>query len=237
MNVLLVIPVYNEDNKIARCVEKLVTYLKKNMRYEYKIVIVDNGSIDRTLEIGRSLEIKHRQVEVVHIDLKGRGRALKKIWKESSADILSYMDVDLSTDLDSYPTVIQALVTNQCDIAVGSRLLRDSQTKRSLMREIISRCYNLVVRMLFHTRFSDAQCGFKGITRNAAQVLLPLVDDNDWFFDTELLVWAENIGYNILDIPVKWEENPDSRVQIVRTAVQDIKGILRLRKQLKYKKA
>jgi glycosyltransferase involved in cell wall biosynthesis len=231
----LTIPVYNAEAQLVACVRQLVFFLAAQPAIDYELVIMNNGSTDRTLEIGRELEREYPQVRISHLDLKGRGRALKQAWLASSADILSYMDVDLSTDLAAYPAMVAALVGGQYDLTTGSRLLAGSRTTRCRKREAISRAYNWLVRTAFQTRFSDAQCGFKAVTRQAAQKLLPLVEDTGWFFDTELLVLAERLGYRVRDLPVCWVENKDSRVRILSTAIADIKGILRLRKMLKLK--
>jgi hypothetical protein len=169
-------------------------------------------------------------VRAVHLEQKGRGRALRQVWLESDADVLSYMDVDLSTGLAAFPPLIEALLNGGYDIAVGSRLLKPEWTQRGLKREVVSRGYNLLVKAFFQTRFSDAQCGFKAITRQACRALLPLVEDTGWFFDTELLVVAEKLDYAIFDLPVHWADDPDSRVKIIRTAWEDIKGLVRVRK-------
>jgi glycosyltransferase involved in cell wall biosynthesis len=227
------IPVYNEERTVLENVEKVAEFLRLNCRYSHEIVIVNNASTDRTLEVARGLEAGVRNVRVLHLAAQGRGGAIKAAWKESSADILSYMDVDLSTELEAFPALIEALVSGGCDLATGSRLLRGSLTKRGFKREFISRSYNLLVRALFRTRFSDAQCGFKAITKRAANALLPLVDDNGWFMDTELLVIAEKLGYRIFDLPVRWVDDPDTRVRFWRTAIEDIKGLIRVRRNLR----
>jgi hypothetical protein len=167
---------------------------------------------------------------VLHLDEKGRGRAVKTAWNESKADILSYMDCDLSTDLAAFPPLIESMISGRFDVAVGSRLLKPSLTTRGIRRETISRGYNLLIKASFHTKFSDAQCGFKAITKRAAQELLPLVEDNGWFMDTELLILAEKLGYRIFDLPVRWKDDPDTRVKIWSTAIEDIRGLLRLRR-------
>ena len=177
---------------------------------------------------------RFQQVRVMHLEEKGRGRALRQVWLESQADVLSYMDVDLSTDLAAFPKLVDALATKRFDVATGSRLLPESKVRRSRKRELISRGYNRLVKAFFQTKFSDAQCGFKAITRKAAHVLLPLVEDNGWFFDTELLVLAEKRGYRVFDMPVKWVEDSDSRVRIFSTALADVKGLIRLRRKLAF---
>ncbi len=222
------VPVFNEEKALEGSIGKLVTFLD-SQSFRYELVVADNGSTDRTLNVANELATRYRKVRVLHLDEKGRGRAVKGVWSESKADILSYMDVDLSTDLAAFPLLIEPLITKKYDLAIGSRLLNPTLTKRGFKREFISRCYNRLVKLLFHTRFSDAQCGFKAITREAAARLLPLVEDNIWFMDTELLVIAEKLGYRIFDLPVRWVDDPDSRVKIVRTALEDIKGLIRLR--------
>jgi hypothetical protein len=171
-------------------------------------------------------------IRVVHLPEKGRGRALRAVWLASEAEILSYMDVDLSTDLAAFPPLIKALASGRYDLAIGTRLHPESVVRRCWKREIISRCYNRLLRLAMHIQFSDAQCGFKAITRRAARQLLPLVVDNEWFFDTELLVLAERYGYRIYEQPVKWTEDTDSRVRLLSTVWKDLRGIVRLRRRL-----
>jgi len=194
----------------------------------WTIVIADNGSIDRTLAVAQDLAAKYPDVTYTHLPEKGRGRALRKAWLESTADIVSYMDVDLSTDLRAFPKLVAAIEEGY-DVAIGSRLSSQSQTKRSLKRELISRCYNLLIKAMFFTRFSDAQCGFKALSRKAVQELVPLIVNQEWFFDTELLILAEKKGYRIKEIPVEWIEDPDTRVNIRKTVMEDLKGLWRMR--------
>jgi len=231
MKMNVTIPVFNEVRRLSDSVEKLILFLNANCRYTWEIVIANNASTDRTWQIARQLEQADSSVHVVHLDQKGRGRALRKVWNESDADILSYMDVDLSTDLKAFPSLIEALVTGGFDLAIGSRLLEHSETTRGFKREVLSRSYNLLIKAALRTHFSDAQCGFKAITRDAAKKLLPLVEDNAWFFDTELLVLAEKLGYRIHDLPVHWVDDTDSRVRILNTAFEDLKGLIRLRRK------
>lgn len=228
MLVNVTIPVFNEEVRLLQSLPKLHRFLTELRRFNFELVIADNGSTDRTLKIARELCLKHDAVRVLHLAQKGRGRAVKKAWMESKADILSYMDVDLSTDLNAFPPLIESLRGGGFDVGTGSRLLKTSLTSRRLKRELISRCYNRLIKVMFHTRFSDAQCGFKAITRKAAQELLPLVEDNGWFMDTELLILAEKLGYRVFDMPVRWKDDSNSRVRIWSTAVGDIKGLIRL---------
>ena len=232
MKIQLVIPVYNEENRLGPCLEKLIQFVSTQPE-DYRIIVANNGSTDRTCNVAKTWETRSDKIEVVQIPEKGRGRALKLVWSQSQCEILSYMDVDLSTDLAAYPRMIEALSKGEQDLAVGSRLLSGSKTSRCFKREWLSRGYNFLLKTAFHTHFSDAQCGFKAITRAAAAKLLPMVEDNHWFFDTELLVLAEKQGYRILDCPVHWIENRDSRVKIWRTILEDVKGIARLRRKIK----
>lgn len=230
MLVNVTIPVFNEAKILPSSIATLHTFLTKHCRFEWEIVIANNASTDTTLEVAKRLSRELTSVRIVHLDQKGRGRALKKVWSESGADILSYMDVDLSSNLFAFPPLIEALISGGFDIGIGSRLLKASTTRRSFKREVISRTYNLLVKSFFFTKFSDAQCGFKAISKGAAGKLLPLIEDTGWFFDTELLVIAEKSGYRIFDLPVSWVEDLDSRVKIVSTAMDDIRGLIRVRK-------
>ena len=226
----VVIPVYNEEGDLERSVTTLREFLLQNVDYDWRIVVADNASTDRTLDIAKELAERHPgQVTYVHLEQKGRGRALRRAWTESDADIVSYMDVDLSTDLSAFPPLIDALIDSDYDVAIGSRLKAGAQVQRGLKREFISRSYNLLIKLLFWHSFSDAQCGFKAVTRRAVQDIVPLIKDQAWFFDSELLLLAERMGYKIFEVPVKWTDDPDSRVKIVSTAWEDIKGLFRVR--------
>ena len=226
----ITLPVYNEEAGLPGSVQTLHAFLSQQMpSYQWRIVIADNGSIDDTLGVARQLSEEHPGVVAVHLDQKGRGRALYKTWTESQADVICYMDVDLSTRLEALPPLVRAIEEGY-DVAIGSRLMKGALVEhRTLRREVISRCYNLLIRLMFWTRFSDAQCGFKAVSRRAAQELVPLVKDKAWFFDSELLILAEKNGYRIKDVPVHWVDDPDTRVKVVGTAYGDFKGLLRLR--------
>ena len=224
-----VIPVYNEEQDLPRSIDILSKYLRENLTQNpWQIIIADNGSTDNTRAVADMLATRHTSVVSVYIPQKGRGRALRQVWLESSADILSYMDVDLSTDLSHVPQLVGA-IEEGADLAIGSRLSKNSRVTRSLKREFISRSYSALIKTMFFTPFRDAQCGFKAITRRAAQAIIPQVQNNNWFFDTEMLIIAAKGGYRIREIPVKWDDDPDSRVRVVATAWEDIKGLMRLR--------
>ncbi len=227
----VVVPVYNEERDLERGVTLLAEFLQASCPYRWCIVVADNASTDRTWEIAQALIRRlPEHVKAIHLDRKGRGRALRRAWLDSDADVVSYMDVDLSTGLDAFMPMIEPLVKGECDVATGSRLLPGSRIKRSLKREFISRTYNLMVRAMFpFKQFSDAQCGFKACTRRAVQELVPLVEDQAWFFDSELLLRAGQRGFCIHDVPVRWEEDPGTTVKIASTAWEDIKGLFRVR--------
>ena len=225
----IVIPVLNEEKALPGSVDRLRGFLQANLPHSWRIVIADNGSTDGTLILAEAMSKEYGDVQVVHLAQKGRGRALRQVWSESDADILTYMDVDLSTGLEAFPPLVKAIAEEGYHLSTGSRLLRASQLKRSVKREILSRSYNFMIKALFFTPFSDAQCGFKAISKVAAKELLPLTRDTGWFFDTELLIIAVKRGYKIKDIPVAWVEDPDTRVKIFSTVSRDIQGLLRLR--------
>jgi glycosyltransferase involved in cell wall biosynthesis len=232
MLVNVTIPVFNEESRLTANFPALHRFLCESCRFPFELVIVDNGSTDRTFEIARSLSGAHESVRAIHLDEPGRGRAVKHAWGASTADLLTYMDIDLSADLGSFPALVAPLMDGDYDLSVGSRRLNPAMTVRSLKRELISRGYMLLVKALFQITFSDAQCGFKSITRRAACALLPFVRDNGWFMDTELLVLAERLGYRIFDLPVRWAEDSDSRVNILSTALHDVRGLVRIRRGL-----
>jgi len=226
----IIIPVYNEAHVLAASVEKLRSFLHETkFPYTWSIVVADNASTDATLQVAHQLEDKHGDVAVVYLPQKGRGRALKKALLESEADAMSYMDVDLSTDLSCFLPLADAVLKDGYDIATGSRMTRGSQITRSLRRETTSRGFIALIKLLFFSKLSDTQCGFKAITRQAARELLPLVENDEWFFDTELLLLAEKGGYRIKDIPVIWVEDPDSSVNVLKTAMEDLQGLARMR--------
>lgn len=223
-----VIPVYNEAVDLERSVRALDAYLEAAVPYRYRVTIADNASVDGTWQIAERLADQMENVAAVHLDQKGRGRALKQVWLASDADIVAYMDVDLSTDLAAVLPLVAPLVSGHSDIAIGSRLARGSRVARGPKREFISRSYNLILRAALRASFTDAQCGFKAMRRDVAQELLPLVEDSNWFFDTELLVLAQRAGLRIHEVPVDWVDDPGTTVDIVATATEDLRGVWRL---------
>ncbi len=227
----VIIPVYNEERDLPVSVRKLRDFMLANCPYRWRIIVANNASTDRTLEIATGLKAEFPgQVDLIHLDQKGRGRALKQAWLASDADVVSYMDVDLSTNLTHLMPMVEPLIKGQYQIATGSRLMKGARVTRQWKREVISRAYNLIIRVFFpRKRFSDAQCGFKAMTRQAAQHLLPHIEDNRWFFDSELLIRAEQQGYAIWEVPVEWIEDLDSRVKIISTAIEDLQGLWRVR--------
>ena len=228
----IVIPVYNEEDDLETCVRRLHRYLTREVPYSARITIADNASTDSTLAAAYRVALDLDGVRVIHLDAKGRGRALRSAWHGSDAEVVAYMDVDLSTDLNALMPLVAPLVSGHSDLAIGSRLSRTSRVVRGPKREFISRGYNFVLRTSLHTKFSDAQCGFKAIRADVARQLLPLVEDGEWFFDTELLVLAERIGLRIHEVPVDWIDDPDSRVDIADTVRKDLLGVLRLGRAL-----
>ncbi len=229
LSVDVVIPVYNEERTLEPSVTTLREFLQNRCPYNWRIVIADNASVDHTPEVAKRLSSLHPEVTYLRLDQKGRGRALRRAWLDSEADIVSYMDVDLSTDLEALPLLIDGLVKEGYDVAIGSRLQQGAQVQRLWKREIISRCYNVLIKLMFRNRFSDAQCGFKALTRQAVEDLVPIVKDQGWFFDSELLLRAEQKGYQIYEVPVRWIDDPDSRVNVLQTAWGDFKGLIRVR--------
>ncbi len=221
-------PARDEAHVLEASVRRLHGYLASTFPFSFLITIADNGSRDGTWAIAQALAAELDSVAAVRIALPGRGRALSTVWSRSDAAVLAYMDVDLSTDLAALLPLVAPLVSGHSDLAIGSRLTRGSRVVRGPKRELISRIYNVLLRTVLGVRFSDAQCGFKAIRADRARTLLPLVEDSGWFFDTELLVLAERMGLRIHEVPVDWVDDPDSRVDVVGTALADLRGVLRL---------
>jgi glycosyltransferase involved in cell wall biosynthesis len=232
LSVDIVIPVLNEAHVLRKSVETALNAFRSSLRYRWQLVIVDNGSTDGTQAVAEALTAQYSEVKFIHLVQRGRGRALRNAWLQGKADIVCYMDVDLSTSLVHVPQLLGAIAHEGYDLATGSRLMRESRTTRSFKREVVSQIYNLLIKALLFTKFSDAQCGFKAVSRRAVEAIVPKIENQSWFFDTEMLVLAEKSGYRIKDIPVVWVEDDDSRVKIVQTGWEDVKGLVRLRRYL-----
>ena len=224
----VVVPVYNEAHLLAERIATLREFLDESLPFSSLVTIVDNGSTDGTAVVARRLAASIEGVQAMTLHRKGRGYALRQAWEASTAEVVAYMDVDLSTSLTGLMPLVASVLSGHGDVAVGTRLARGARVVRGAKRELISRAYNILVRMSQRSQISDFQCGFKALRRECALKLLPLVEDNAWFFDTELLVTAERLGMRVSEIPVEWVDDPDSRVNIVSTARDDLKGLWRI---------
>lgn len=226
----VVVPVFDEERTLVRNVEVLLAYLEAEFPCRFRVVIADNASTDATPAIGAELAARHDEVHYLRLERKGRGHALKTAWLASDANVVSYMDVDLSTNLESFLPLVAPLLSGHSEVAIGTRLGHHAHVRRRLKRELLSRGYNLLVHAGFRAGFSDAQCGFKALRADAARQLLPLVEDEGWFFDTELLLLAERNGLRIYEVPVDWIEDLDSRVDLIPTIAADLAGLWRMRR-------
>jgi putative flippase GtrA len=220
----IVVPVRNEEHDLAPSIRRLVTYLGTSFPFSAQVTIADNGSTDGTWPIAMDLERTFSEVRAIRLAQPGRGRALRAQWSASCAEVVA----DLSTDLNALLPLVAPLLSGHSDVAIGTRLARGARVIRGPRRELISRCYNLLLRATLGARFSDAQCGFKAIRSDRAQALLPLTRDTGWFFDTELLVLAQRAGLRIHEVPVDWIDDTDSRVDVLATALGDLRGIVRV---------
>ena len=232
LDVEIVVPVFNEERDLEPSVRRLDSYLTEHFPFRALITIADNASTDGTWLVATALASELSRVRAVHLDAKGRGRALHLLWTASTARVVAYMDVDLSTDLNALLPLVAPLLSGHSDIAIGSRLSRTARVVRGPKRELISRGYNLMLRTTLRAHFSDAQCGFKALRTDCARALLPHVRDTSWFFDTELLVLAERSGLRIAEVPVDWVDDPDSRVELAATALADLRGVARMARSL-----
>jgi glycosyltransferase involved in cell wall biosynthesis len=224
----IVVPVHNEQRVLEASIWRLHGYLSASFPFPFRITIADNASTDATWPLARRLAERFGEVAAVHLAEKGRGRALRQVWGASDADVVAYMDVDLSTGLEALLPLVAPLVSGHSDLAIGTRLASGAAVVRRPRRELISRCYNLLLRTTMRARFSDAQCGFKAGRAEVVQALLPAVEDQAWFFDTELLLAAQRGGLRIHEVPVDWVEDTDSRVDVARTALDDLRGMARV---------
>ncbi|OIH94310.1 glycosyltransferase [Curtobacterium sp. MCBA15_001] len=232
LDIDIVVPCHDEQDTLAAHVRRLHAFCRSSLPGSWRITIADNASTDDTPRIADDLAAMLDGVHAVHLPLKGRGRALKAVWGASPARVLVYLDEDLSTDLAALEPLVAPLLSGHSDLAIGTRLAGSSRVVRGGKREFISRSYNLLLRSTMGVSFSDAQCGFKAITREAAEHLLPLCEDDAWFFDTELLVLAEHAGLRVHEVPVDWVDDVDSSVDITSTATEDLRGMWRVSRGL-----
>ena len=229
----IVVPVHNEQRVLEASIVRLHRYLAAGFPFAFRITIADNASADATWLLAKRLAERLPDVRAVHVAEKGRGRALRQVWSASDADVVAYMDVDLSTGLEALLPLVAPLLSGHSDLAIGTRLANGAAVVRGPRRELVSRCYNLLLRTAMRARFTDAQCGFKAGRTEVVRALLPDVEDQEWFFDTELLLAAQHHGLRIHEVPVDWVEDTDSRVDLVRTALDDLGGMARVaRRQL-----
>jgi glycosyltransferase involved in cell wall biosynthesis len=228
MTVDIALPVLNEERTLEASIRAVMEELSSRCPYDWSLSVVDNGSSDSSWMIARRIAMAEPNVRALRLGARGRGGALKAAWTSSAADILAYMDIDLSTDLEALGPLLDPIAAGTADVSIGSRLAPESQVTRSAQREVISHLYNLIARTMLRYSVRDAQCGFKAVSRHVARAIVPFIHDNSWFFDTELLVLASRRGLRINEVPVHWVEDDDSRVRIVNTAIDDLRGIWRL---------
>ena len=226
----ITVPVFNEERTLEGNVELLLSYLRAEFPFRFGVVIADNASVDGTSGIAAELEARHDEVDLLRLERKGRGHALRAGWLASDADVVSYMDVDLSTNLESFLPLVAPILSGHSELAIGTRLAHQAHVRRRIKRELLSRGYNGLVHAAFRAGFSDAQCGFKALRADVARRLLPLVENEGWFFDTELLLLAERNGLRIHEVPVDWIEDLDSRVDLMPTIAEDLRGLWRVRR-------
>jgi len=207
MDLTIVLPIYNEEKMIGSAIERVIDYMQKHLAsYQWQLVIADNASTDRTMEIVKDKADRYPQLKYFHLPQAGKGGAIKQAWLRYPARINIFMDADLSTNLRHLPELIRPLEEKKCDLVIGSRLQRESKTKRTLFRSLLSRIYNLLFKILFRIKITDAQCGFKAVSRQVVETIIPRLKDNQWFFDSELIISTYQHGLTVKEIPVSWKE-------------------------------
>ncbi|MCK4744947.1 glycosyltransferase [Candidatus Parcubacteria bacterium] len=238
MKINITTPCLNEGKILNNNIIALFNFLNKNVAEdEWQIIIADNNSTDNTAEIAKELEDRFKQIKYFFISQKGKGVAIRHGWKNFDADIYVFMDADLSVDLEALPKLISAVKEEHYDIAVGSRFHKQSIIKRSIARKMISKLYRVAKKIITNSYISDLPCGFKAANKEIIKKILPLIKNNEWFFDSELIILSEKCGYKIKEIPVKWEEvresGDKSRVKTIALGFNYIKNLIELRKRLK----
>ncbi len=230
MKINITIPVFNEEKILNESIRKIFLFCQGNIQDNFKIVIANNGSVDNTENVAKKICKDNKEIEYLFIKKKGRGNAIKTSWLKINANIYSYMDIDLSTDLKAFPKMVNEIIKGY-DIVVGSRFIKKSRVKRQLHRTVLSRVYNLFVQKLFHTKIKDMQCGFKVVNKKVVNNLLKRTRNDEWFFDTELLLLAEKEGYKIKEMPIEWSEHSDTKVKIIKTIINYIIGLIKLKRR------
>lgn len=232
MKINITVPVFNEEKILNENIRKIFLFCQSNIQDEFKIVIVNNGSTDNTENVAKKICKENKKIEYLFIQKKGRGNAIKTSWRKKDVDIYSYMDIDLSTNLKTFPKMINEIKEGY-DIVIGSRYIKGSKVKRYFSREVFSRLYNHIIKKYFHTKIRDMQCGFKAINKKVVKNLLKKTKDDQWFFDTELLLLAEKEGYKIKEMPVEWNENINTKVKIIKTISDYIINSIKLKRRMK----
>ena len=230
--VLIIIPTHNDEKIISKNIAYIDSYIKKNFTElkNYKIAVIENGSCDNTKIICKRLSKKYSNISFSYLIKKGRGGALRYAMKKNKADIYCYMDSDLSTNLSCFKNLIENM--QSYDILIGTRYHPSSKIKRGFRRLFLSKIYNKLVQLFFKVRFSDFQCGFKAFNKKVIKNLLPQIQDNSWFFDTEFLIIAYKNNYKIYELPIIWKESSNSSVKIFRDSIYHLIKLFELRIRL-----
>ncbi len=238
MLVEICLPVKNEEKILALNLQRLLDFCEgARFEFEWKIIGISNGSSDGTVGIFTEFEKRYtKNLSHLEISLPGRGRAIKQYWLKSQADIVCYLDIDLAVSPDQLTSLLAPIIRGEADLVIGSRLLPESKTKRSFLRETVSRTYNFLARLVLANKVSDLQCGFKAIKEDVFKKIEPYLEDDYWFFDTEMVSLARHFSYRIYELPDDWNEsryaNRVSKVKIVRDIIRFIGNLVRLRYRL-----
>jgi glycosyltransferase involved in cell wall biosynthesis len=233
LKVSIALPAYNEADKIEEAVNSIMKTLDGSSD-QYEIIIAEDGCSDETPQIAARLAEDNGNVIHMHSDTRlGRGEALTRAFKTSSGSILAYLDVDLATEMTHLRELIDAICIEGYDFATGSRMLPESEVKRSKKRNLMSSVFNALVRLMLGSKLRDHQCGFKAFRRESLFDILQHVESKHWFWDTETLVHAQLRGYRVKEIPVKWRSDGETKVATFKDTYRMISNILRLWWRLK----
>ena len=235
MKIIITLPAYNEEKIISQKIDQLFEFCQKQLsNYQWLVVVAINGSKDATLEIVKQKTKTYPNLKYVYLKSPGKGGAIRKAWQTYTGDINIFMDADLSTELKFIHELIKAVEQENYQVVIGSRYQKQSQLERSALRSVFSYIYNLILKLFFNLKISDASCGFKAVSQKVIKQIVPKIKNNDLFFDTELLILAHQADLSIKEIPVAWRDEIQrkTKIKIFKTSFDYLKEIIKLKLRL-----
>lgn len=213
------VPAYNEEKILEENILRLHNFLKKNIR-DYKIIILDSSSKDKTPEISKRINKKFKKILYLNNEKRGKGIAIKEASLKMNSDFYSFIDIDMPINLEEYVRIIKKVIDGETDICIASKYVRGSVYNRPLKRVVASKAYNLISRIFLGLPIRDVFVGVKAWNKKVNCVVWPDVKDERWFFDMEFLYHSDKKGFKILEMPVTYKETrADSRLSFSKEGV------------------